>query len=139
MPADARRLRWPPDAEVWRELRRHPPTAAEQVVVAVAEGDDPDPTVVATLVEALADADAVACVEPVTDAVKRTDPAGRVTGVADRDLLVRLGWPQVVRAGALVLLAEAHDAVPTGSPAHALIDMGRDVRGVPRSDPATPG
>lgn len=128
MTAPHRLVRWPPDDATRRELAR--PAAADAVVVAVPGSDDPPTELVTVLLEALDGVDAAVVVEPLVDAVKRTDPSGLVLGPVDRGELAGVGWPQAIRADVLAALVRDDGGHGLDDPALRLVALGRPVRGV---------
>lgn len=116
-------LEWPPDSRAG--------VPADAGVVVVHDGTPPRGEALARLLDALGDADAVATLDPVTDAVKSIDEDGTVTAVVDRGSLGSIGLPQAVRAAAWVRFA-AGGGAPDDTPAQTVLHQGGHVVAVLR-------
>lgn len=115
-----------PDADVGDVVASLAETADAVLVTAV---DDVDRTaaVLPALLAALADADAAACADPVTDAVKQV-ASGVVAASVDRSVLALPRLPVVVASAAVPRLPRAGTAIPAAEIIPALVESGTRVR-----------
>jgi 2-C-methyl-D-erythritol 4-phosphate cytidylyltransferase len=111
--------------------------AADVLVLHDAHQPLAPPSVVARVVEAvLAGADAAVPVVEVTETVKQVDPTGRIVRTVPRETLVRVQFPQAVRACVLVA---AHRACAPGDPLIPVEALVVTVPGAPGAFPVRDG